>query len=94
VERHYQGKQISVDYANKREDFSLFLRKLRIFDITKNSVMRAFQLFSGISLQANAGANNNIAMLDASILVPSICGIMILVIVAGIAVASQKHKRY
>ena len=83
-----------MDHANKIGDFGLLFGKLCIFDITKNFVMRALQLFSGISLQADAGTEGNIALIEAGILIPSICGIMILVMVAGIAVAVQKHKRY
>jgi hypothetical protein len=56
--------------------------------------MRVLQLYSTISLQANATANKNIALVDTTILIPSICAIMALVIIAGIAVTSQKHKRY
>ncbi len=56
--------------------------------------MRALSLISGISFQTNTGVDKNITLLDATILIPSICAIMALVVVAGIAITVQKHKRY
>lgn len=75
--------------------FDLIMRKLSIFDLTKNSVMRAFQLITGISLQSNLPTpEHHAAMLEGNILVPAICIIMVLVMVAGIVITVQKHKRY
>jgi hypothetical protein len=67
---------------------------MSIFDIPKTVNMRAFQLISNIFLQSNIGADKGIAMVETNILVPSVCVIMALVIIAGIAVTVQKHKRY
>jgi hypothetical protein len=74
--------------------YGIFLRKLRNFEITKNSVMRAIRLFSNISLQTDLAATDNMVKLEGNILIPAICIIMVLVMVAGIVITVQKHKRY
>jgi len=72
----------------------VFFRKLRTFEITKNSVMRGIHLFSNISLRIRLAATENMEKLEGTILIPAICIIMILVMVAGIVITVQKHKRY
>ena len=58
--------------------------------------MRAIlNILPGISLQTEMPVGQkNIALLEGTILLPAICIIMILVVVAGIAITVQKHKRY
>jgi hypothetical protein len=57
--------------------------------------MRGFQIISGIFLQSNSIATKDIAMpLEGTVLIPCVMAIIILVMVAGIAVTVQKHKRY
>ncbi len=56
--------------------------------------MSHLKLITLIPLQANTNAEQNITFLDSTILIPAICGIVLVVMVAGIAVAVQKHKRY
>jgi len=52
-------------------------------------------ILPAIVLQSETpGANTNITMLEDSVLIPAICIIMMVVIVAGIVITSQKHKRY
>jgi len=56
--------------------------------------MSQLQLITAFLLQANTAQEQNIALLDSSILIPAICAIVLLVMIAGIVVAGQKHKRY
>jgi hypothetical protein len=57
--------------------------------------MRGFQMISGILFQSNSIATKDIAMpLEGTVLIPCVMAIIILVMVAGIAVTVQKHKRY
>lgn len=52
-----------------------------------------FTILSGIFYQTTTpNSTEKIEMLEGSVLIPSICVIMLVVIVAGIAITSQKNK--
>ena len=49
----------------------------------------------GIPLQVhsnNPGMNKEITQLEVTILLPAVCIIFVVVIIAGIAISAQKHK--
>ncbi len=48
----------------------------------------------GISLQANMPDAKNATQLESTILLPAICIILVLVVIASVAITVQKHKRY
>lgn len=56
--------------------------------------MSPLPLITHFLLQSTAEQGQNIARLDSTILIPATCGVVILAMIAGIAVAVQKHKRY
>jgi hypothetical protein len=55
----------------------------------------SLNILPNIALQANTAATTtDMVKLEGTILIPSICIIMVVVMVAGIVITAQKHKRY